>query len=273
MLKINNLQQRYNLEFVKIDQKHDFYQFFDLIFIFLCLLLSCKTKIMESNHKHVTCENCLSRKNSLFACFDGQNLDELNHHKSCSYYKKNQGLFLEGSFPRGVFCLNEGKVKIFARGDEGKEQIIHIATTGEIIGYRAMFSGDPYKVSAQTLEDSNVCFIAKEDFLNMLDTNATLRNSIMKELSKELGERAIFITNMAQKPVRERLAFSLVMLHGIYKDEMINLSREDLANFVGTATETLIRLLKEFKEDNYIEIHTRKIEVLNLDKLIHLAGK
>lgn len=228
---------------------------------------------MNSNIKHLTCENCLSRKNSLFASFDSTDLNALNHHKSCSYYKKNQALFLEGSIPRGVYCLNEGKVKVFTRGDEGKEQIIHISSSGEIIGYRSMFSGDPYKVSATTLEDSNICFIAKEDFLNMLDSNITLRNNIMKELSKELGDRAVFITNLAQKPVRERLAFSLVMLNNIYKEEMINLTREDLANFVGTATETLIRLLKEFKDDRLIEIHTRKIEVLDLEKLVQLSGK
>jgi CRP/FNR family transcriptional regulator, polysaccharide utilization system transcription regulator len=228
---------------------------------------------METNHKHLTCANCASRKNSLFADFQGEQITDLDHHKACNYYKKGQGLFLENSFPRGVYCLNEGKVKIFARGDEGKEQIIHISTAGEIIGFRAMFSGEPYKVSATTLEDCNICFIAKEDFLNMLDSNATLRNNVMKELSKELGERAVFITNMAQKPVRERLAFSLVMLDNIYKNEMINLSREDLANFVGTATETLIRLLKDFKEDGIIEVHTRKIEIVDKNKLINLAGK
>ena len=228
---------------------------------------------MESNHKHVSCENCQARQKSLFGTFDADQIEDVDHHKSCSYYRKGQGLFLEGSFPRGVYCLNEGKVKIYTRGDEGKEQIIHIAASGEIIGFRSMFSGDPYKVSATTLEDSNICFIAKEDFLNMLDSNATLRNNIMKELSKELGERAIFITNLAQKSVRERLAFSLVLLDKIYKEEMINLSREDMANFVGTATETLIRLLKDFKEEGFIEIHTRKIEVLQLQKLMSLAGK
>lgn len=228
---------------------------------------------MDTNFKHLSCENCMSRKKSMFSSFGVDDLDELNHHKSCSYYKKGQGLFLEESFPRGVYCLNQGKVKIYARGDEGKEQIIHIATSGEIIGFRAMFSGDPYNVSAETLEESNICFIAKEDFLDMLDKNVTLRNNVMKELSKELGERAVFITNMAQKPVRERLAFSLLMLHKIYDTEMINLSREDLANFVGTATETLIRLLKDFKDEKLIEIHTRKIEIKNLDKLSQLAGK
>ena len=107
----------------------------------------------------------------------------------------------------------------------------------------------------------------------MIDTNPTLRNGIMKELSKELGDRAIFITNMAQKSVRERLAFALLILGDIYGDEQINLTREDMANFVGTATETLIRLLKDFKDEGMIEIHTRKLEIIDADKLMQLAGR
>jgi CRP/FNR family transcriptional regulator len=209
----------------------------------------------------------------MFNCFESQSVEDLNSFKSCSLYKKNQGLFLDGSFPRGVYCLNEGKVKIFARGNEGKEQIIRIATSGEVIGFRAMFSGEPYNVSASTLEDSNICFIAKDEFLNMLDVNATLRNNVMRDLSKELGDRTVLITNMSQKPVRDRLAFSLVLLNNIYKKEMINLSREDLANFVGTATETLIRLLKDFKEEGLIETHVRKIEIKELDKLIQISER
>jgi CRP/FNR family transcriptional regulator len=191
----------------------------------------------------------------------------------CNYYKKNQPLFIEGSFPRGVFCLNQGKVKVFTRGDEGKEQIIHIAKAGDVIGFRSMFSGEPYKVSASTLEESNICFIGKDDFLLMMDNNPTLRNGIIRELSKELGDRAQFITNMAQKSVRERLAFSLLILADIYGEEEINLTREDMANFVGTATETLIRLLKDFKEDQIIEIHTRKLQIVNRDKLLRIAGR
>jgi CRP/FNR family transcriptional regulator len=209
----------------------------------------------------------------LFSSFCDEELIDLNDSKSCSFYKKNQPLFIEGNLPRGVFCMYQGKVKIFTRGDSGKEQIIHIAKEGEVIGFRAMFSGDPYKLSASTLEESNICFITKENFLDMIDTNATLRKGIMKELSKELGERAVFITNMSQKSVRERLAYSLLILGDIYKPDLINLSREDLANFVGTATETLIRLLKDFKDEGLIEIHARKLEVLDDNKLIHIAGK
>lgn len=226
---------------------------------------------MEKSHKHVTCENCLSRHKSLFASIGCENVDTLDSQKSCSYYKKNQPLFIEGSLPRGVFCINEGKVKIFTRGNEGKEQIIHISGAGEIVGFRAMFSGEPYSVSATTLEESNICFIGKSDFLNLVDTNQNLRNGIMKELSKELAERANFITNMAQKSVRERLISALLILDDIYEDEMINISREDLANFVGTATETLIRLLKDFKEEGLIKTHTRKIEIINKEELLRIT--
>ena len=229
--------------------------------------------MLEKSHKHVNCATCDARKASLFGDFCDHDVSQLEEEKTCAFYKKNQPIFLEGSFPRGVYCINQGKVKVFTRGDEGKEQIIHIAKQGEIIGFRAMFSGEPYKVAASTLEECNICFISKENFLSMIDDNPSLRNGIMRELSKELGERAVFITNLAQKSVRERLAFALLILGDIYGEELINLTREDMANFVGTATETLIRLLKDFKEEGMIEIHTRKLEILNKEKLLKLAGK
>jgi CRP/FNR family transcriptional regulator len=92
-------------------------------------------------------------------------------------------------------------------------------------------------------------------------------------LSKELGEKAVSITDMAQKSVRERIACSLLQLKEIYGQEPINLSREDFANFVGTATETLIRFLKEFKEEGLIDIQIRKVFILNSAKLHQIAGR
>ena len=222
--------------------------------------------------KHVTCDNCKSRGESLFCTFKGDDLKNLDEVKSCSFIKKGQSLFIEGGIPRGVYCINDGKIKIYTRGEEGKEQIIHLAKKGEIVGFRAMFSGDPYVVSAETLEESSVCFIAKSNFLKLIDTNTTLRDGILRELSSELAERASFVTNMAQKSVRERLASVLLILDDIYDEDFINLSREDLANYVGTATETLIRLLKDFKEDGVIKTHVRKIEIIDTNGLYNIAG-
>ena len=228
--------------------------------------------MIEKSHKHVSCASCGVRESGIFSAIHGNDVSEFDVHKSCHFYKKNQSLFVEGSFPRGVFCINHGKVKIYALGDEGKEQIVHIAREGEVVGFRSMFSGEPYRLSASTLEDANICFVAKDDFLNMLDTNVVMRNSVLKELSKELGERAIFITNLAQKSVRERLAYSLLLLQDVYGEEPINLTREDLANFVGTATETLIRLLKDFKDEHLIDVQTRKVFITNKEALLQLAG-
>jgi CRP/FNR family transcriptional regulator len=209
----------------------------------------------------------------MFKHLDCEEVSQLNSVKCCGFYKKKQILFQVGNIPRGIYCVNEGKVKIFSIGEQGKEQIIHIATNGEIVGFRAMLSGDLYQVSAETLEDCNICFISKADFLKMVNNNHLLRENLMQEMSKELNIRTKLLTNMAQKSVRERLAFSLLFLDKIYNEQSINLSREDLANFLGTATETLIRLLKDFKDENLIDIQTRKVILLNKTKLMQIAGK
>lgn len=227
----------------------------------------------KNSHKHATCSICSVRKESLMGLMYCDELDHVQAHKVSRNFKKNQSLFLEGASPRGVYCINEGMVKLFQRGDEGKEQIIRIAKAGEIVGFKSLFNEIPYQVTAETLEESNICFIGKEDFLDMMDANPILRKAVIKELSHELSDREDFITNMSQKSVRERLAFTFIILQKIYVKEPINLSREDLANFVGTATETLIRLLKDFKEEGIIEVHTRKISILNNEKLLFIAGK
>jgi CRP/FNR family transcriptional regulator len=229
--------------------------------------------MLIKSYKSISCSNCEAKSHSLIEKLNPIELSNLEQNRGCSYYKKNDFLFVEGSFPRGVYCLNHGKVKVFTRGDEGKEQIIHIAKPGEIIGFRAMLSGDAYRVSAETIEECALCYISKEEFFKMMDSSTEFRNDIIKGLSKELGDRAVSFTEMAQKSVRERLSSCLLQLKEIYGDEPINLSREDLANYVGTATETLIRLLKDFKEDGLIETQTRKVIILNLDKLHQIAGK
>jgi len=212
-------------------------------------------------------------KTGIFSNLSAEQLQELEQRNSSVDYAKNSTVFTEGSYPKGVFYISSGKVKIYAIGNEGKAQIIHIAKAGEVIGFRAMFSEESYKVSASTLEEAKIDFIDRAEFMKMMDDNTALRNSVIRELAKELGDKALFITNLAQKSVRERLAYSLLMLEEVYLNEPINLSREDLANFVGTATETLIRLLKEFREEGLIHIQTRKLTILDRAKLNKLAGK
>lgn len=181
---------------------------------------------------------------------------------------RHSTIFSAGQQPKGVYFLETGKVKIYALGNEGKQQIIHIAGPGELIGYRAMFSGEKYKVYAETLEACRIGFLSQDEFVGLMDKNRNLRDAVLRELAKELGERAVFVTHLAQQTVRQRLASSLLALSELYGEEPINLTREDLANYVGTATESLIRLLKEFREEGLIEVQTRKLIVKERAKLL-----
>lgn len=104
-----------------------------------------------------------------------------------------------------------------------------------------------------------------------INLNEQLRNTVIRVLSKELQDRADLLTTMAQKTVRQRSALALILLDDIYKGNPINLSRDDLANYVGTATETVIRLLREFKKDGLVGIQGRKITILEMNRLIEIS--
>ncbi|MDH5597950.1 MAG: Crp/Fnr family transcriptional regulator [Cyclobacteriaceae bacterium] len=215
------------------------------------------------------CAFCSTRSNSLFSSLDEESLQKLSCNKSCITYKKGQILFYEGTRPMGIFCINSGKIKIFKLSSHGKEQIMHIAKPGDFLGYRAILSEEFYSASSTVIEDAAVCFIPKEDFLDLLKTNPSFFQKVVKSVCHELGVMREKIADLAQKSVRERLAGSLLMLketYGVDGDDStlidLTLSREDLANIVGTATETVIRLLSEFKKEGLISLEGKKIKVL-----------
>lgn len=193
-------------------------------------------------------------------------------------FKKGQVIFSEGGHPIGLFCVNDGKVKIEHSGIDGKDQIVRMAKGGDVLGYRALLSSERYNASAVALDDTDVCFIPKEPFFNVLKNNPNLSLDIIKMLSTELRKAEDTITDLAQKPVRERMAEALLFLKETYgyeeDDKTINvvLSREDIANLVGTATETAIRLLSEFKKDDIVESAGKKISIIDLEKLIKTAN-
>lgn len=222
---------------------------------------------------------CLGRKRSLFGDLNGEMLCTIDKNKSTIQHDKGQLLFLEGTMPLGLFCINEGKVKIYKTGESGKEQIIRIAQKGDFIGYRALLSDETYASSAAILEEAKVCFIPKESFAQVLNNDTDFRNKLMKAVCHELGVVEQKVADLSQKSVRERLAGTLLMLKETYgiegeKSENLNISltREDLANLVGTATETVIRLLSEFNKDGLIELKGKKIRILQVEKLAREAS-
>lgn len=193
-------------------------------------------------------------------------------------YKKGEIIFHEGGHGFGIYCINSGKIKLSITGEEGKEQIVRLAKGGDVIGYRAVLSGERYAATAIALEDSNVCFIPKDQYFQSLKADTSLAFETMKLLSRQLHEAEQRITHLAQKPVRERLAESLLFLYETFGFEegtqciSVQLSREDIANLVGTATETAIRLLSELNRDGIIELTGKKIALINLKELNRVAN-
>jgi len=227
---------------------------------------------------NIACATCGSRKDSLFGNLCGEDLEALSDGKSCVMYKKGQTLFYEGTRPMGLFCINSGKVKVYKMGSQGREQIIRLSGSGDFLGYRALLGEEFYSASATVLEDATICFIPKSNFLELLRTNQAFFGSLTKSICHELGVMEEQMAMLAQKSVRERLATTLIMLKETYgvegQESMlidIALSREDIANIVGTATETVIRLLSDFKSSNLIAFEGKKIRVLDPKGLVREA--
>ncbi|MFN6947117.1 MAG: Crp/Fnr family transcriptional regulator [Cytophagaceae bacterium] len=192
--------------------------------------------------------------------------------------KQGQVIFHEGGYPTGIHILKEGKVKKFKTGVDGKEQIFYICNSGEIMGLHALLSEEQYADSASTIEDSVISFIPKDDFFKVLQRSTVLSNHLLKNLSHEFAVFVNSITILAQKSVRERLALSLLILKDKFKDNQKNeevhivLTRDDLANFIGTAKETLVRLLHNFKDEGLIKTEGKSIIILDVKGLVKIAN-
>jgi CRP-like cAMP-binding protein len=219
------------------------------------------------------------KSGSLLADLPPEDLALLTAHKSEQVYKKGEIIFREGAYPSGIFFITGGKAKKYKTDKDGREQIIYVANTGELIGYHAILAEDRYPDSAAALEQSIIGFIPKEDFLHALEQSVVLNHRLLKTLSHEFAVLANSLTLFAQKSVRERLALQLIVMREKYKINFepgmpveINMSREDLASLVGTARENLVRMLTEFKEERILKTAGRKIIIEDVQKLLSIAN-
>jgi CRP-like cAMP-binding protein len=232
-----------------------------------------------NTHSHNTpCDLCASRKRSLFSDLPEAQLCSISDHKNLISHRRGQILYYEGTKPLGIFCINSGVVKVYKTASNGKEQIIHLAQKGDFLGYAALLGEENYTNSAMIIEDARICFIPREPFLNTLLKNTEFFKRITKQLSHEIGVMEDKLTDATQKSIRERLAFVLLQLANSYgvegagnqKIDLV-LSREEIAGIVGTATESVIRLLSEFKKDDLIELDGKKIIVKDKRGLARLS--
>lgn len=193
---------------------------------------------------------------------------EVLEHRTCKTLKRSTVIFREQTRISGAYLIHNGIVKIYKTGIDGKEQILRFAQKGDMIGYRSVISEELACTTSQVLQDAEVSFVPESVIKRLAAQNSRFSMGLMRTACQELGEANSYILNIAQKTVRERLAEILLILKqdfGVTDDQhlMIALTREELANLIGTATESVIRLLSEFKQDELIELNGRKIKLLN----------
>ncbi|MFH1160470.1 MAG: Crp/Fnr family transcriptional regulator [bacterium] len=234
---------------------------------------------MVKKPKDPHCICCPEAYNTFFSKLTPGDLQFIQSQKTVQHYKKGTKIFLEGSKPQGIFCVKQGWLKIFKNGSDGREHITRLAFPGEFVGLKALLTGTPYSVSAQTLDDSILCFINKNEFLELPLKYAEFTSALISCLSQQLVEAEAKMILLAHKPVRERLAETLLYLYQSHQNRtfsseevFLNLSRQDLANIIGTAPETVIRLLGELKENRIISLKGRKIFVHHPERLQKIAN-
>lgn len=223
------------------------------------------------------CKDCMTACKRIFSALSEEELNRLTYDKSCNLYKKGSTIFHEGNRIHHFYCIFSGIVKMYKTGIEGKDQIVAFAKSGDIIGYRSILSKESACTTAKAIEDVVLCAIPAENMFDLIENNTKFSIDLMQMACKELGEANQFLTDIAQKSVRERLAEVLIKLKDLFSVEedgflKISLTREELASLVGTATESVIRLLSEFKTDKYIELNGRKIRILNEERLRKISN-
>lgn len=216
---------------------------------------------------------CEKKKFSLLDGLSYNELESLERNRSVVNYKKGETVYKEGTKPMGLLCLNAGKVKITRTAGKGVEQIVGLKKPVDFIDVRSLMMDSHYQNSAIALEDSSVCFIDKNDFLNVVNGNSSLSLKIIRMFASELDDADKRFVNMTQKHLRARLADAILQLLDIFgtlpDNETINctLKRSDLAGLSNMTTANVIRTISSFTKERIIESEKKKIKIKNIEQL------
>ncbi|MDI6032862.1 Crp/Fnr family transcriptional regulator [Flavobacterium sp. LB2P84] len=222
------------------------------------------------------CEQCIVREFSSLKALTKDELLKLSDCKTSHIIKKGDVIFEEGENVNGIYCIKDGICKLTKLSANGKDHIVKLVTKGELLGQRSMISDEPVNLSAVALEDMQVCFIPKSEVMGYFDKNNQFSMNVMKTICGDLKEADDHMVNLAQKTVKERLAETLLYLHDTFGKNndnslKVQLSRDELASMIGTATESCIRLLSDFNKLGLIELTGKKIVLKDINKLKKLA--
>jgi CRP/FNR family transcriptional regulator, cyclic AMP receptor protein len=206
-----------------------------------------------------------------------KSLEDFTKDRNVNHYKRKQVIYSEGNHPNKLYYVEKGKVKTFKSNQDGKEFTVGLYKEGDFIGYIALLEETVYKETAEAIDDTEVAMIPREEFDELINSNKEIMQKFIKLLAKDVSEKEDQLLGLAYNSLRKRVADALMTLHNKYKQEKgekfsIHISREDLANIAGTATESLIRTLSDFKAEKLIEIQAGNIVIINEKKLANMLN-
>jgi CRP-like cAMP-binding protein len=245
--------------------KYDFCQFFSIF------------DQSQINFSMSKCEQCIVRQFNSLKHLTKDDLVRISNCKTSKIIKKGESIFEEGDYLNGVYCIKDGVCKVSKMSENGKNQIVNLVKRGDLLGERSLISEEVSNLNAIALEDMEVCFIPREEIIRDLEKNPAFTMDVLKNMATNLKNSDNLLVDMAQKSVKQRLAETLLKLQtkfGVNDLGAINLqlSREDIANIIGTATESCIRLLSEFKKSKYIDFDGKNIIIVNKNELEKIAN-
>jgi len=224
------------------------------------------------------CESCNSRESGILGCLPEKVLAEFGVNKIRRTYQPGQVIFYEDHRPYGVYCLESGTIKLSKQHPDGKTYIARIAKAGDLLGYRAFLTHETYAATAEVLETASICFIEREPFMRALASAPKFALRLMEQLGADLRAAESRALDLAYASVSERLAEMLLMLKEAYGEAdsagaihlKIKLSREEMANFLGTTVETTVRTLTRFRENQLIDFDKKELIIKDLRGLAEL---
>ena len=222
------------------------------------------------------CENCIVRQLNSLKALSKDELKKISDSKVTKTIKKGEAIFNEGERLNGVFCVRDGVSKLSKISDNGKDTIVKIAAKGEVLGQRSVIADEKANLSAVALNNMELCYIPKKQLTDSISVNPLFTKAILIQMANDLKFADNIIVNMAQKNVRQRVAEILTYLYnnfGVDNEDFIKLTltREDIANVVGTAKEACIRTLTSFRKEGWISTKGKRIKLNDkpaLQKLI-----
>ena len=222
------------------------------------------------------CDQCIVRQLSSLKALNKEEVIKLASSKTTYKIKKGEAIFEEGEVTNGVFCVKDGVGKLSKLSANGKDQIVKLVKSGELLGQRSMISNEPANLTAKAIADMEVCFIPKTEIINFFNSNNQFSLNMMQSVCEDLKESENEKIALVQKTVKQRLAETLLQLHEAFGEDTdktlkVQLTREELAGIIGTATESCIRLLSDFNKSELIELVGKKIMLKNVRALKKLA--